>query len=59
MRLGDMITAYQQKFDLDAKDMALEIGISQSTLCRVKGGKSPDATGLAKIILWMTHTREA
>ena len=54
MILGKMITAYQQKHDLDGKFLASEIGISESTLTRLKQGKSPDAKGLAKLILWMT-----
>ena len=53
MRLGLVLSAYQQKHDLEAKDMALEIGISSSTLSRIKSGKSPDAVGLAKIMIWL------
>jgi hypothetical protein len=34
--------------------MAREIGISASTLSRIKGGTMPDALGLAKIILWLS-----
>ncbi len=58
MRLGDMITAYQQKYDIEAKALASDIGIGESTLCRIKRGKSPDAQGLAQIVLWMTTQQE-
>jgi len=51
--LGMMLTAYQQKYDVDARGLAKRIGISESTLCRVKQGKMPDAEGLALIIAWM------
>ena len=52
--LAKMITAYQGKYDVAAKDMAKEIGVVASTLTRIKQGKMPDADGFAKIILWMT-----
>ena len=53
MRLGPVIIAYQQKHDIEGKTLAAEIGISESTLCRIKQGKSPSAEGLAKIISWL------
>ena len=52
--LGNMITAFQQKHDVENREMARQIGINASTLSRLKQGKLPDAEGLAKIILWMT-----
>lgn len=53
--LGKMLTAYQQKFDVDGKALAEDIGICESTLTRVKQGKLPSARGLAKIVTWMTR----
>ena len=52
--LANMLTAYQQKHDVENREMARQIGIGASTLTRLKQGKLPDADGLAKIILWMT-----
>lgn len=52
-RLGESLCAYQQKRDIENRHMAQEIGISASTLSRIKGGTMPDAHGLAKIILWL------
>lgn len=52
--LGHMITAFQQKHDVENREMARQIGIGPSTLSRIKQGLMPDAEGLAKIILWMT-----
>ena len=51
-RLGQALSAYQQKHDVENRQMAREIGITASTLSRIKGGAMPDAFGLAKIILW-------
>jgi hypothetical protein len=51
--LAKMLTAYQQKFDIESKTMAREIGIGESTLARIRQGKLPDAQGLAKIIIWL------
>lgn len=52
--LSKIIAAYQQKHDVQGRELAKEIGIAASTLTRIKQGKMPDADGFAKIILWMT-----
>lgn len=52
-RLGLALQAYQQKFDVENFAMAKAIGISASTLSRIKGGTMPDAIGMAKIVLWL------
>lgn len=54
-RLGLALEAYQQKHDVENRCMAREIGISASTLSRIKFGTMPDARGLAKIILWLSE----
>ena len=51
--LGLTIAAYQQKFDIENREMARSIGVSASTLSRIKGGTMPDAFGLAKIVTWL------
>lgn len=56
--LGFVLAAFQQKHDVENRRMAKEIGISASTLSRIKGGTMPDAAGLAKIMLWMTAEGE-
>lgn len=56
-RLGQMLTAYKQKYDVQAKDLAAEIGVSESALCRWCKGKMPDARGLSLIMMWMTDER--
>ena len=52
--LGLALTAYQQKYDVENVKMAKQIGITASTLSRIKGGTMPDALGFAKIVMWMT-----
>ena len=54
-RLGLALEAYQQKHDVENRQMAKEIGIPASSLSRIKGGTLPDAAGLAKILLWLTN----
>lgn len=53
--LGQVITAYQQKFGVEGKSLARRIGIAESTLTRIKQGKMPDAYGFAKIVVWLTN----
>lgn len=54
--LGQALAAYQQKFDVEGKALARQIGINESTLTRVKQGKMPDAEGFAKIIAWLVRS---
>ncbi len=53
--LGLALAAYQQKHDAENRAMAKEIGISASTLSRIKSGTMPDAAGFGKILLWLTQ----
>jgi hypothetical protein len=55
-RLGLALAAYQQKLDIENREMAAEIGIPASTLSRIKGGTMPDALGMAKIIMWLANS---
>lgn len=52
-KLGMALEAYQEKFDIENKTMAKEIGVAASTLSRIKGGTMPDALGFAKVVLWL------
>lgn len=51
--LGMALEAYQQRHNVRNDVMAKMIGISASSLSRIKGGKMPDAVGMVKIIKWM------
>lgn len=55
-RLGLALAAYQQKYDEENRSMAKAIGISASTLSRIKSGTMPDALGMAKIMLWLASS---
>lgn len=52
-RLGMALAAYQQKHDVENRQMAKEIGIPAPSLSRIKGGTMPDAMGMAKVMLWL------
>jgi DNA-binding XRE family transcriptional regulator len=52
--LGLALAAYQQKYDMENATMAKQIGITASTLSRIKGGTMPDAFGFAKVMIWLT-----
>jgi DNA-binding Xre family transcriptional regulator len=55
--LAKALAAYQQKYDVEGKELAASIGIEESTLTRIKQGRMPDARGLAKIIAWLTGSK--
>jgi len=52
-KLGQLLLAYRQKKDIQARDLSKEIGISASTLCRIERGKNPDVDSYLKILNWM------
>ncbi|MCU1340283.1 MAG: hypothetical protein JWO19_5864 [Bryobacterales bacterium] len=56
--LGLALAAYQQKFDIANGRMAKEIGITGSSLSRIKGGQIPEGTSMAKIMLWLLKVRD-
>lgn len=56
--LGLALAAYQQKHDVENRQMAKAIGIPASSLSRIKGGTMPDALGMAKIMLWLASETE-
>lgn len=51
--LANLLVAYQQKYDVSGKDLAKQIGLSESALSRLKQGKGLDAAALVRIIVWM------
>lgn len=55
--LAKVLAAYQQKFDVEAKALASDMDISESTLCRIKQGKMPDALGITKILNWLVSKK--
>lgn len=55
MKLGEMLLSYRQKKDINARDLAKEIGMSASTLCRIERGNNPDVDTYLKILNWMNR----
>ena len=51
--LGRVLLAYQQKFDVDGKELSAELGLHESTLTRIKQGRMPDAAAFARIVAWL------
>ena len=53
-RLGRALAAYQQKYDVENRQMAREMNIPASSLSRIKAGTMPDAIGMVKIMVWLS-----
>ncbi len=51
-----MLKQYRALSDVDQKDLADEIGISASSLCRFEKGKSLDERGTIRMIAWLFGT---
>lgn len=52
MRIGNLIKSWRTMEKKGQREVAAEIGIGISTLCRVENGEMMDGTALAKIIAW-------
>lgn len=53
MRLGYLLRKYRLVSDFDLRTVALEIGISTSTLSRIETGGQMDGDTLAKVLVWL------
>ena len=54
MRIGDLIKNWRTMEKKGQREVAAEIGIGVSTLCRIENGEMMDGAALAKIIAWAT-----
>ena len=54
MRFGDLIKSWRVMEKKGQREVAAEIGIGVSTLCRIENGEMMDGAALAKIIAWAT-----
>ena len=54
MRIGDLIKSWRVVEKKGQREVAAEIGIGVSTLCRIENGEMMDGAALAKIIAWAT-----
>jgi DNA-binding XRE family transcriptional regulator len=57
MRLGEIIRKWRMTCEMGQRQVAKEIGINVSTLCRVENGEGMDGVTLAAILRWMTEAR--
>jgi predicted transcriptional regulator len=53
MVISEMIKLYRSKQSLNIRDCAKEIGISNSTLCRIENGKDCDLKSFVKLFTWL------
>lgn len=52
--IGEMLKRYRQHGNLTMRELALTIGVSAPTLCRVeRGDGEPDLTSALKLLSWM------
>ncbi|MGB0662822.1 MAG: helix-turn-helix domain-containing protein [Pontibacterium sp.] len=52
-RIGLLLKRYRQMGDVTQKELAEEIGISHSTLCRMEKGEQFSGENLSKVLKWM------
>jgi len=57
MRIGDLIKSWRVMEKKGQREVAAEIGIGVSTLCRIENGEMMDGAALVKIIAWATSSR--
>lgn len=53
--MSDLIRIWRSHSQRTIRDVSDEIGISQSTLCRVEKGEMMDAQTLGRILIWMLN----
>ncbi len=57
-RLGTILNAYRQKYDINQQTMAQEMGIPWQTYVRLEHGKGCTGGTVAKILFWMLEAKE-
>lgn len=54
MRFGELIKNWRIIEKRNLRDVAKEIGIGSSTLCRIENGEMMDGAALVKVLTWAT-----
>jgi len=54
MRLGEIIRKWRIVQERTVRDLAVEIGISASTLSRIERGEKMDAPTFMRLLNWLT-----
>jgi len=52
-RIGKLLRLYRTIAGQDQKDLAQEIGIGASTLCRIENGKSCSMEAAGRLVNWL------
>lgn len=53
MKIGEVLKAVRYDRKLNQRELAKEIGVLPSTICRIENGKSYDAAAFFKIFRWL------
>lgn len=53
MKIGTLLLRWRAAENIGVRELAKQIGISASTLCRVENGEEPGGKTLAAIMRWM------
>ena len=56
--IRNMLRLHRVWANLDQKDLAAEIGVSASSLCRFEQGKGMDEAGTIKLIAWLFAVKQ-
>lgn len=54
MRLGELFKAYRQQRGIKQCALASDIGIQNTTLCRIEQGKEADFESMLIILNWLS-----
>ena len=57
MRLGEVIRKFRVMSELSQRDLANQIGVNVSTLCRIENGEGMDGKTLAKVLGWLMEEK--
>ncbi len=55
MRLGEVMRKFRVMSELSQRDLAEQIGLNVSTICRIENGEGMDGKTLAKVLVWLTE----
>ena len=53
MKMGEIIKAYRQKYDISMDSLAKELRINKSAICRIENGKTLKLETFRKLFNWM------
>lgn len=57
-KLGEMLSLYRAVNKIGTRELAMEIGVSSSTINRIEHGKQMDQTSLILVFCWLFNSEE-